>query len=306
MKRALKQWQINTTQKGLSPNRLIPVFLFSTKRRKVNMVNTSNSFAIKEVMNFAVERFVPSGRGDILLYVDYAGQTNLSTTAERLPIRGGQGNFKIMDLDHTKDCEFAATLPLVDTKALAIKLGKDIKKGATETPYDGIMAVGAGGVVTLPERIVPIAGTLKVYTVKFDRDIDQELTVGETTPAEGTYVITEQEIKVDPETCPEGSRVYVSCDYMSGTAAQNLKITASDFPHFITIRGIGLVDDDQAGVRIPVTFKVHKAKVRPEFELTMAGDAATELDFTTDCYTILNKDNEREFVDIVKLNDEAK
>jgi hypothetical protein len=37
----------------------------------------------------------------------------------------------------------------------------------------------------------------------------------------------------------------------------------------------------------------------------MASDAATELDFTVDCYTILNSEGKREYVDIVKLDDEA-
>lgn len=265
----------------------------------------SNTFAIKEVLDYTVEKYSPVGRGDILFNVDYAGQSNISTTAERLPIRGGQGNYKIMDLDHTKDCEYASTLPLVDVKALAVKLGVDVKKGATKALFDKVLVVGEGSKITLPAHITPIVDSLKVYKVKFERDIDIELEAGETVEVENTYAIQGQEITFNTESCPKGTRVLVSCDYLSGENAQNVKITASDFPQFITIRGMGLVDDDQEGTKIPVTFKIHKAKVRPEFELSMAGDAATELDFTCDCYTILNDEGEREFVDIVKLNDES-
>lgn len=264
----------------------------------------SNTFAIKEVLDYTVEKYVPSGRGDVLFSVDYAGQSNISTTAERLPIRGGQGNYKIMDLDHTKDCEYASVLPLVDIKALAAKLGKDITEGAVKTPFDKVFVVGEGNKIELPEHVTPIVDSLKVYKVKFERDIDVELEVGDT-ESEGTYAISGQEITFNADTCPVGSKVFISCNYLSGVNAQNIKITASDFPQFITIRGRGLVNDDQEGLIIPVTFTVHKAKVRPEFELSMAGDAATELDFTCDCYTILNADGEREFVDIVKLNDES-
>lgn len=265
----------------------------------------ADTFAIKEVLDFVVEKYSATGRGDILFTVDYAGNTNIATTAERLPIRGGQGNYKIMDLDHTKDCEFLSTLPIVDVKALAVKLGKDVKKGKAKTPYDKVMTVKTGSTITLPEHVTPITDTLKIYKVEGERDIGIELTVDETTTAENTYTITEQEITFNAVSCPEGSRVFVSCDYLSGVEAQNIKITASDFPQFITIRGRGLVDEDQENVRVPVTFKVQKAKVKPEFELSMAGDTATELDFNCDCYTIMNEDDEREFVDIVKLNDEA-
>lgn len=265
----------------------------------------SNSFAIKEVLDYTVEKYKADGRGDVLFSVDYAGQSNINTTAERLPIRGGQGNYKIMDLDHTKDCEYASVLPLVDIKALAAKLGKDVTEGAVKTPFDKVFVVGEGNKIELPEHVTPIVDSLKVYKVEFERDIDVELEAGESTTEEGTYAIAEQVITFNATSCPVGSKVLVSCNYLSGENAQNIKITASDFPQFITIRGRGLVNDDQEGLIIPVTFTIHKAKVRPEFELSMAGDAATELDFTCDCYTILNADGEREFVDIVKLNDES-
>lgn len=265
----------------------------------------SNTFVIKEVLDFTVEKYAVEGRGDILFNVDYAGETSINTTAERLPIRGGQGNFKIIDLDHTKDCEYTSTLPLVDIKALATKLGKDIKKGKTIAPFDKTLVVDADGKIVLPTEIVPEDGTMKVYKVKFERDLDEEMEVAEAEVAAGKYKISNGTLEFDKTDCPEGTRIFVSFDYETGIDAQNIKITAADFPQFITIRGRGLVNDDQEGTIIPVTFKVHKAKVRPEFELTMAGDTATELDFTCDCYTIFNADGEREFVDIVKLNDEA-
>jgi len=106
-------------------------------------------------------------------------------------------------------------------------------------------------------------------------------------------------------TAPVNTKFICTYEYTSGTTAQDIKITATDFPGYITITGRGLVDDDQEGEKIPVSFKVHKAKVQPNFELTMASNAATELDFTVDCFTVLNDANEREYVDIVKLNDEA-
>ncbi len=265
----------------------------------------SNTFAIKEVLDFVVESYSATGRGKLLLNVDYAGETSINTTAERLSIRGGQGNFKIIDLDHTKDCEFAATLPLVDINALAIKLGKAIQKGTGIAVFDKVLVVDKEGEIKLPDGITPEAGTLKIYKVEFERDLGVEMEAATETPTAGKYKIAAGTLTFNKTDCPEGTRLLVSFDYKAGADSQNIKITATDFPEFITIRGRGLVNDDQEGTIIPITFKVHKAKVRPEFELTMAGESATELDFSCDCYTVFNLQGEREFVDIVKLNDET-
>lgn len=51
----------------------------------------SNTFALKEVMDVTVFNYSSSGYGSALFTVDYAGSSNISTSAERLPIRGGQG-----------------------------------------------------------------------------------------------------------------------------------------------------------------------------------------------------------------------
>jgi hypothetical protein len=261
----------------------------------------SNTFAIKEVLDFTVENYSTSGRGNILFSVDYAASSNVSTTAERLEIAGGQGNFKIVDLDHSKRTMFNAMLPIVDINALAVKLGVPVTVGSVVTPKKEILtATGATPTVVLAST--PLTGTLKIYTLNFERDLGVEQTAG--TPATvNQYSITGKTVTLNAAL--EGKKVVVFYDYDSGANAQNIKLTAADFPNFITITGRGLVDDDQEGKKIPVTFKVHKAKVKPEFELTMSSTASTEIPFECDCYTILNSSNVREFIDIVKLNDEA-
>lgn len=263
----------------------------------------SNTFAIKEVLDYNVFEYSTSGYGDLLFMVDYAKSSSINTTAERLPIRGGQGNFKLLDMDHSKDCTFSSMLPLVDIGALAVKLGKSIATGAKSTPTKQILTASASNTITLAKT--PLTGTLKVYKLENERDLGTEQAVGTPATTVDTYSISELVITLNATTAPAGTKFVVTYEYTSGTAAQNIKITATDFPSFITITGRGLVDDDQEGKKIPVSFKVHKAKVQPQFELTMASDSATEIDFTTDCYTVLNAAGEREYIDIVKLNDES-
>lgn len=261
----------------------------------------SNTFAIKEVLDFSVEQYSASGRGNILFSCDYASNSTVETTGQRLAIKGGSSFYKILDLDFDKECMFNSMLPIVDVNALAVKLGVPVTTGSVNTPNKQILtATGATPTVTLAST--PVTGTLKVHVLELERDLGVEQTVGNaSTPNE--YSIAGKVITLNSSL--ENKKVIVFYDYASGATAQNIKITASDFPNFITITGRGLVDDDQEGQKIPVSFKVHKAKVKPEFSLTMASDSATELAFDCDCYTILNSDNKREFVDIVKLNDEA-
>ena len=267
----------------------------------MEVFNMSNTFVIKEVLDFSVEEYSATGRGNMLFSVDYAKSSSVQTTSERLPIRGGMGHFKILDIDYQKDCMFNSVLPVVDVNALAVKIGKSTTTGSVTTPNKQILtATGATPTITLAST--PITGTLKVHVLSLERDLGVEQTSGNaSTPNE--YSISGKVITLHSSL--ENQKMVVFYDYASGAAAQNIKITATDFPNFITITGRGLVDDDQEGKKVPVTFRVHKAKVKPEFELTMASDAATEIPFDVDCYTVLNSDNEREFVDIVKLNDEA-
>lgn len=262
----------------------------------------SDTFAVKEPLDITVFAYAASGYGNALFTVDYAKQTNISTTAERLPIRGGIGNFKLLDLDHSKDCTASIILPLVDINALAVKLGVSAVTGAaTATKKESLTASETN---TLTLAATPLANTLKIYALVNERDLGTEQTAG-STALENKYSISNATITLNSTTGASGNKFLVFYEYTSGTAAQNLKITASDFPNFITVVGKGLVDDDQEGQKIPISFKIHKAKVQPGFQLTMEGSSSTEIDFTLDCYTIINSAGDREYVNVVLLEDEA-
>lgn len=263
----------------------------------------SNTFAIKEVLDFNVFEYSATGYGDLLFTVDYAKSSNISTTAERLPISGGIGGYRILDIDHSKNCTFGSTLPIVDIKALAVKIGKDVKTAATPATIKEILVANATNKITLSQT--PLNNTLKIYKLVKERDLGAEQKLGAPSTKTDEYSISGKEVTLNATTGALGTKFVCTYEYTSGANAINVKITANDFPNFITITGRGLVNDDQDGKIIPISFKVHKAKVKPEFELTMANDNATELDFTCDCYTIINSEGEREYINIVKLEDEA-
>jgi hypothetical protein len=263
----------------------------------------SNTMAIKEVANLRVERFNATGHGDILFPIDYATETTISATGQRLDIRAGQGFYKIVSMDYQKDCTFKCTLALVDIKVIAEKLGSAVTTAAATVPKKELLAASASNTITLTET--PLAGTLKIYKKSDERDLGTLQTTGTPATTVDTYSITDKVVTLNPTTAPEGAGFYVFYDYTSGTATDTIKITANNFPGFIRIIGDGFATDDQTGEYIPITFDIRKAKVKQDFEITMKSDAATEVIFECDCYTIMDSNGDRLFANIFKLNDEA-
>lgn len=262
----------------------------------------SNTFALAEVLDYSVFEFSSTGYGDVLFFVDYATKANIITESSRLEIRGGQGNYKILDIDHTKNCTFDSSLPLIDLNALAVKLGRKVTEGARSVPHQEIKSVKTVLTdlkVTLSNT--PVANTLKVYRLNYERDLGVEIKSGNIAGGNNLYSLTGDTLTFSSDVTA-GTMLIFFYEYTSSANTKNIKITANDFPTFITITGRGIVDDDQAGKRIPVTFKIHKAKVQTGFELTAESTAATEIDFNCDCYTIINSDGDREYVDINKID----
>jgi hypothetical protein len=196
-------------------------------------------------------------------------------------------------------------LPIVDVKALATKLGVDVVTGATTATKTEILAADGSNQLTLSQTPTGTSAMkIHLITAGTERDLGAEQTVGDPSTNPNEYSLATATVTLNATTGAEGTKFLVSYEYTSGANAQRIKITSDDFPNFITIRGEGLVDDDQAGQKIPVSFKIHKAKVQQEFELTMEGTTATELAFNCDCYTILDG-SDRLYTDIVFLQDES-
>jgi hypothetical protein len=264
---------------------------------------SSNTMAIKEVANIRVENFSSSGHGTLLFRADYATETTISTTGTRLDVRGGQGHYKLVSMDYQKDCTFKSTLSLVDINVIALKTGLAVSTGATTSFKTEFLSADSSNTITIAQT--PLTGTLHVYLKAYDRDIGVEQTVGTPATTVGTYSIASKIITLNATTAPVGTEMIVTYDYTTGSAANNIKLSANHFPAFIRILGEGFGYDDQTGQIVPITFDIKKAKVTQAFDLTMKSDTATTIAFECDCYTILDSVGDRTFCNIVKLNDEA-
>jgi len=245
----------------------------------------SNSFAFKEVLNFTVQDYSSTGVGGaVKFFVDYAKDSAVSTSAERLDIRGGQGNYKLLSMDHTKDATFKATLPLLDTSALASMTGKALTTGATQIPKREVITITVAGTMTLSST--PITGSLKIYKLLNNRDISTEQTVGTPGTTPDQYTIATATVTLNATTGAIGTKFLCVYDYTSTALAKKMTITANNFPGYVRITGDALAVDESDGLTYPVKFDIKKAKVKPSFEWTFASDKATEVPFEYDLFPV--------------------
>jgi hypothetical protein len=264
----------------------------------------SNTLVFYDVMNFQVEEYSSTTtRGAILHKVDYAKETKLTVSGERIEIRGGQGNYKIISIDHSKSCTFSALLPLVDIKALQVKLGKAAVTGAATAEKNEILSASAANKITLSKT--PLANTLKIYKLVGTRDMGAEQVLGTPGSTENAYSISSSEVTLNATTAPVGAKFYVTYSYTTGATADKLKITANNFPTYIRITGEAWEMDDVTAKRVPCSFNILKCIPKLDFELNMTAGAASELNFECDCDAVLDADNDITYVTIVKKNDEA-
>jgi hypothetical protein len=91
----------------------------------------SKQFAIKEVINCYLSKYSDDTP---ICYVDYASDTTFSFEAERLDLRGGQGNYILVSFDHTKSGMMTLEMPLVDLEFLAQLTGNDLTTAAATVP----------------------------------------------------------------------------------------------------------------------------------------------------------------------------
>jgi hypothetical protein len=244
-------------------------------------MSASKQIAIKEVLNFEVLNY---STGASLFYADYASNTSIENSAERLDLRGGQGNYKLVSFDHTKNALMKNELPLVDLSFIELLTGKSMNVGSVNVHKREVLLASAGNTITL--SATPVTGTLKVYLLEGNRDNGTEQTVGTPGSNQNEYSISGAIITLNSTTAPEDTKIVVSYDYATAATARRLTFTADKFPSYFRITADGLVTDEVTGESYVVKFDFKKVKPQNNFTLTMSSTDATKLDITWDLYAV--------------------
>jgi len=216
--------------------------------------------------------------------VDYASDSSIATTAERLDLRGGMGNYKLLSLDHSKECTFTLEMPLVDLSFLAMLTGKDLDIGAFNVPKRNVLTASAGNTITI--SATPIAGSLRLWLLEGDRDYGTEQTAGTPASTVNTYSISGRVITLNATTAPENTKIAVEFLYASAATTRTVHFTADKFPIYVTIDGWGRATDQVTGVERDTVFIIKKAKPKNDFTITQKSTEATMLTMVFDLYTV--------------------
>lgn len=239
----------------------------------------AKQFAIKEVVNCWLTKFSDDAP---VCYVDYASDSTVSFEAERLDIRGGQGNYKLCSFDHTKNGTFMLEMPLVDLSFLSQLTGQDILTESANIPNREVLTV-ASSQVTL--AATPVSNTLSVFILNDGRDYGTEQTLGSAS-TENQYEITDGVITLNSTSCADGSKVICEYKYASPADTRTITFTANNFPEYMKINGIGVWFDEYEGANKTVVFELYKVKPKNNFSLTQKSTEATVLSMDFDMFTI--------------------
>jgi len=239
----------------------------------------SKQFAIKEVVNCWLRKYSDDSP---ICYVDYASDTTFSYEAERLDLRGGQGNYILVSFDHTKSGMMMLEMPLVDLEFLSQLTGQDLDIGASTAPYRETLTI-ASSQATLAST--PTSGSVKVYKLENSRDYGTEQTEGSASnPNE--YEISGGVITVNSSSIADGEKIIVEYTYSTPATTRTITFTANNFPPYMTIDGIGTWLDEYEGAEKTVIFEVFKCKPRNNFTITQKSTEATILTMEFDLFTI--------------------
>lgn len=254
----------------------------------------SKQFAIKEVVNCWLSKFSDDTP---VCYVDYASDTSFTYEAERLDIRGGQGNYKLCSFDHTKSGTFKLEMPLVDLNFLSQLTGQAVSTGTVDVPKRETLTVATAS-VTL--AATPVSGSLSVYKLDAGRDYGTEQTLGNATNL-NEYSIVGGVITLNGTSCPNGSKVVVEYKYAAPATTDTITFTANQFPEYMKVNGIGVWFDEYAGSNSTVVFEVLKAKPKNNFTITQKSTEATVLTMEFDLFTVDDISGNKVYMKTYKL-----
>ena len=199
-------------------------------------------------------------------------------------LRGGQGNYKLLSFDHTKDMVFKAEMQLVDYKVLAMLTNKAMLTESVNIPKREVLVASSTHTITLSATPAAATPVLKIYALS-NRDVGTEQVLGNpATPAK--YSISGAVVQLNATSGVEGATFAASYTYASPATNKTVTFTADKFAGYVRCIGTGVVNDQVTGALVATVFDIKKMKAKNNFSLTMKSTEATKLTMDFDCYPV--------------------
>lgn len=254
----------------------------------------SLQYGIKEVLNC---QFMDFTTGAPTFYVDYATASTNEVAGDRLFLTAGQGNYRLMAFDHSKTSTLKLSVPLVDLNMLALLTGDSLTTAAQTIFYREILTITAGA-ATLSQT--PAGTTIpSIYFLTGSRDNGAALTKVASAPAAGQFAITGTALTFNAT--DNGKQVAVWYQYTTPSSTQKISLKANKFTKPVKIVGQGLAIDQVTEASVATNILFYKAKVQPNFTLTMSSTDYTKLELTFDLFAVQQSNGDYAYADYVFL-----
>ena len=249
-------------------------------------------YGIKEVMNVVISTFNKDFEYSTpFAIVDYAQVTGLEHSAERIDIRGGWGNPKLLSFDHSKTVTMTMSLPLVDFKLLSKISGDDVKKQISKIFKSERLTIkrGNNGIFVNLER-KPLENSAFFCNILDGRDLAENIELEGSTHKPNrnrcslVTVGDETRLYFNQETIKEGTEVLVNYIFETKQATENIVFSTNKFPKYVTLRGECLFRNQITGEDEIYNFTGYKASFQDNYSLTMSATDPTVLELTIDFY----------------------
>lgn len=243
------------------------------------------NYAIKDAMDvFLQKRLVNTDGVEVfenVLFTDYANETSIEFTAERLYAKA-KGNDKIA-FDYGKKSTLKMSMEVFDLSWLAILLGAETEVGAVEFTRREVLTIKEGK-VTIKDN--PVEGSIGIYKVGRDLKTHVGAKLEESKFAVAGNEITLTGVVSTKEASrglQNGDKIVVYYLTNSALTGKTMSISANKFPSNYAVRGVTSLRNE-FGEDIPVEFFIPSCKPQSNFTFTMSAENCAVVDATFDVF----------------------
>lgn len=248
-------------------------------------------YGLKEVIDAI---FYDSVTGKPKLFFNTLKMSNLETSADSVYANGGQGSPRLIGWDFNKTQTLTMQDALVSPESLGMLAGEDAKTGVAlieereETVVASVDTTEGTATITAKNPVKSAIANTFVYKTH-GAILGTELIV---------ETIADVTITIDNTTAGlvVGDAVSLFYTFESGATAKTVTISADKFPGYYKVVGKTLLRAE-SGADEKFQVVIHKAKLQPNFTLTMDSENVSVFDFNLDIFKAVNS---KSMVELIK------
>ncbi|MDO6628705.1 hypothetical protein [Bacillus thuringiensis] len=222
-------------------------------------------YGVKEVCDATFYALGGKNKGKPVIFLDTLKTSGLETKASDVAAKGGKGNAKLVEWNHSKEASMKLQDALMSMKTLAMLNGADIKAGDA--------TIYKTEVFTLETAAKTQEGIPAMYEVTLS-----ETPLGEVhaldahgndllATVEGKKVVVGSLDGVDA-----GSEIRVFYQFKKASGAEKITVSASKFPGYYRVIGDTVIRNADTGEDEAFQIVIYKTKLKSDLKMEFKAD----------------------------------